>query len=401
VALLAFCLLALIPSAGLAMVSSYQGITALLQGHAELATASLINAAGILARMLLILPTCYYALLRIMDRPARHLPLSAIPSWVLVLVWFGCLGLGALLVGDGGAAALLLPILSVAAAIIPVWLILRAALRELAYGSDLRRWGTFTVGSTVGPWLSTVLEALAVLAIILVALVYLFTNPGLVAVIQNLALRLREATTEQAAIQVLLPFMLRPSVIAIVILGVCVLTPLIEEAAKPIGVWLGAGQISTPAQGFALGALCGAGFALYENFSAMAVGGTDWELVTILRVGTAIMHIANSALMGWGLVGAWRGRHFLRLGFIYALVVTVHGLWNLLALSYGLSSLPPLLEGTPLNLPFGAPFALPVLGLLAAAMLIVLLIMNRHLQEPPYGDISMQPLDGSGDDLRV
>ena len=59
------------------------------------------------------------------------------------------------------------------------------------------------------------------------------------------------------------------------------------------------------------------------------------DIIVVLRIGTAIMHIANTGLMGWALVGAWRGRDALWLALVYAgaMLVTVPGISC--ALSYG------------------------------------------------------------------
>jgi RsiW-degrading membrane proteinase PrsW (M82 family) len=238
-------------------------------------------------------------------------------------------------------------------------------------------------------------------AIGLGAAIYLLVTPGVQETIQQLATRLASAGTEQAQLNLLLPYLLNPRVVFLAILSICVLTPIVEEAVKPIAVWLGAGMITSPAQGFALGALCGAGFALFENLAAAATGGMDWTLVVTLRIGTAIMHIANTGLMGWALVGAWRERRFLRLALVYAWAMLVHGSWNFLALAYGMSSLPPALGMAAEELSFSAPYALPAIGLLTAIMFASLIVMNRRLRPSPYMQLVVETPEASRPDSRV
>jgi RsiW-degrading membrane proteinase PrsW (M82 family) len=107
-----------------------------------------------------------------------------------------------------------------------------------------------------------------------------------------------------------------------------VIVPLIEEALKPLGVWFLAGSRLTPAEGFAAGALCGAGYALLESLLLSSNGGTEWVSLAFARIGTGVIHILTSALTGWALASAWAERRYLRLGAAYLGAVLIHGLWN-------------------------------------------------------------------------
>lgn len=398
VALLAFSGLAFMMAAGLAALYGVQGILMLVQDQAVRATPLLITASGTVARLLMLVPAAYYALARITGLRPRHLPTEAVPSWSIAALWGGALAAGVLTVRANFDAPFLIPILSAVVSVLPIWLILRVALRGLDVGSDLRRWGTLSLGMTAGPLLISILEVVLFLAIALAAGIYLVATPGLRETVQQLAARLANASNEQAQLNLLLPYLLSPRVVFLVILSVCVLTPIVEEALKPIAVWLGAGMITSPAQGFALGALCGAGFALFENLAAAATGGMDWTLVVTLRIGTAIMHIANAGLMGWALVGAWRERRLLRLAIVYAGAILVHGLWNFLALAYGMSSLPTALGMAAEELSLSAPYALPAMVLLASIMFAALIVMNRRLQLAPYTQLAVETPQARGPD---
>ncbi len=88
---------------------------------------------------------------------------------------------------------------------------------------------------------------------------------------------------------------------AISFLFFSVMIPMLEELVKPLAVWLFGNQISTPAQGFALGALCGASFALLETFGVSAQSD-DWTTLLLTRLGTDILHVTTAALMGAAIV---------------------------------------------------------------------------------------------------
>ena len=75
----------------------------------------------------------------------------------------------------------------------------------------------------------------------------------------------------QALVELFAPYLLKPGSIIAVLSFVSVIVPFTEELLKPIGVWLFAGKLESPAQGFALGALSGE-----------ALGGIKAKLVALL-----------------------------------------------------------------------------------------------------------------------
>jgi hypothetical protein len=106
---------------------------------------------------------------------------------------------------------------------------------------------------------------------------------------------------------------------------------LIEEAFKPIGVWLLAGRSLTPAQGLAAGVLSGAGYALFESLF-LGSSGSDWIAVVVARIGTSVIHIFTAALTGWALASAWGQGRYGRLAGAYLVAVLTHAAWNGVAL---------------------------------------------------------------------
>jgi RsiW-degrading membrane proteinase PrsW (M82 family) len=162
--------------------------------------------------------------------------------------------------------------------------------------------------------------------------------------------------------------------IALIALGLFV--PLIEELLKPIGVMLLLGRPLTPAQGFALGALSGAGYALVENLM-VGVDAETWAFATLGRFGTSVMHIFTAALSGYALVRAKNGKRYLQLAGIYLLNVLIHGVWNSLVILTSATIISDLGAGG--SLPSQLVYIAPViLVLIAATCLFLLRRYNRR-----------------------
>jgi RsiW-degrading membrane proteinase PrsW (M82 family) len=174
---------------------------------------------------------------------------------------------------------------------------------------------------------------------------------------------------------------------------IAVLVPAIEELLKPLGVWLLAGRLDSAAQGFTLGALSGAGYALIET---VGVSGQaeEWASLLFSRIGTGLLHITTSALMGAAIVITWRQRRYLRLIGSYFLVVLLHGLWNTFATLYTFSMLAELID-QPGRLSTLQPMMIAVMSLLAVILFVILLAFNRRMQKtvPALPSESIIPAD--------
>jgi RsiW-degrading membrane proteinase PrsW (M82 family) len=170
-----------------------------------------------------------------------------------------------------------------------------------------------------------------------------------------------------------------PAVIFSVIIFGAVIVPLIEELIKPVGVWLLAGRRLTPAEGFAIGALSGAGYALVESLF-LGSGGQEWAFVVLARLGTSAVHILTAGLMGWALVTAWTQSRYIRLAAIYLLAVLIHGLWNGLTIASvfaNMSQTLPASAGSFSQIGSVIPYAL---ASLAGAAFLTILLINRKLK---------------------
>ena len=111
-----------------------------------------LMAAGLALSGLLLLPSLFFAALRLAGRPVEddfHLgllrPTLLIFSLPLILL------VGNWSANQAGIGRLLLPFAHVLAVGLPVWWIAYLAVRNLPLGSLQRRWGVFTTGLIVGP----------------------------------------------------------------------------------------------------------------------------------------------------------------------------------------------------------------------------------------------------------
>jgi hypothetical protein len=340
----------------------------------------LIMSASLIFSGVLMLPSAYYSLWRLMGKPvvnSHNLLRKLQPAW-WILALPPVLILGQLFSQLQRVAWLGLPTLHLLAIGIPTIWLLYLALRGLPKGSNQRMWGVFGSGLVLGPFLIFLFETLALLAVILASVIYLSSEPELLAKLLKLASQLQQSQPPEALIKDLWDIMSRPAVLFSTIVFGALIVPMIEELVKPVGVWLLFGRKITPAAGFAAGALSGAGYALLESL-ALASGGQEWSVVVLARNGTSAVHILTTALMGWALVQVWQKKHYLQCLLAYFCAVAIHGLWNglTLLLSFNLMA-----EIT--NLPLDVPgvrligsIAPLALMLLAAVCFFGLIAANR------------------------
>lgn len=343
-------------------------------------------AAGIAG--LLMLPSAIFAAFRLFDRPAPKIP--PLPRWLspslLIFIFPLVLGIGYLASRAPAIAWMFMPPIHVLAIGLPVLWVLFIGVRGLPLGSPQRMWGVFGSGLVLGPFLIFILEALALAAFIVIAVVLIASQPDMLEELMSVMEWLQAADTPPAA-EILLdrlsPYLVNPWVVLGVLTFGALAVPLIEEAVKPIGVWLLWGRPLSPAAGFAAGALSGAGYALFESL-AIANVGEDWAAVVVARTGTAVVHILTTAFTGWALSWVWMRRRYFRLLFVYMLAVAIHGLWNgitLLASFSTLAEMQGMATAGPLFSPFFVQAATYVLPVMAVGGLLVLLAVNRTLSK--------------------
>ncbi|MFM8424576.1 MAG: PrsW family glutamic-type intramembrane protease, partial [Chloroflexota bacterium] len=276
---------------------------------------------------------------------------------------------------------IVLPALTVLVIVPPIWLLFGIASNGLDLGPRWRFFSIFSLGLTIGPLVMIVIELVVLFTIIISGAIYVATTqPALMSELEMLTNMMTQGASEEALLAMLTPYLTNTTLIAIGIGYIALLVPLIEELLKPLAVWLFARQIESPAQGFALGVLSGAAFALVESLNAGADGSTSWAIVVSVRTGTSVLHMMTSGLVGWGIASAFKEKRVGRLIAAYISAVLIHGIWNAAAAGTGLTALGESL-GKPEWLFNFAPAlvcGLLVLGIGVTAMLVA---SNRKLRK--------------------
>ena len=221
-------------------------------------------------------------------------------------------------------------------------------------------------------------------------------QPALFQEILNLGRIIKQETNEDVILKLLAPYISNPLVIATVIGYIALAVPMIEELFKPLAVWIFAKKIESPAQGFAMGLLSGAAFALIESLNASGDGTVSWPVIVSIRAGTSLLHMTASGLVGWGIVSAFHEKRLLRFFAAYFTAVAIHGIWNACAVGVGLSMVGEFI-GKPEWLFNIIPAMLCGMSVLGVGMFAVLIASNRKLRNSP----SSPALPPEGKDLRV
>ena len=357
-------------------------------GLAEVVPNGLLVWASLLSALLLV-PTFWISLNQLRNKPA--------PAWLdgqrpwlrgvllaAILVWPLMIGLGWLVSGRPGLAVYFLGPINILVAGIPVVWVYALAQRKLKAGPIGRKWRIFGFSLTLGP-VMIVLAELIVLAILgvlvlLLVMVLAMINPALNQELDTLSQQISSVQDVDLIIQMLEPYFMRPVVIFGLLAVMSGFIPLIEELLKPLALWSMAGQNLTDQEGFVAGLLSGAGFALMENllYFTNVTSAEDWLFMVIGRAGTGVLHMFGSGLVGLALVRAWRSGKWTFLGWMTALAVVFHGLWNAFALLGGLG---PSLVVNDLTLTMGQEVLLYLpLILLLLIEISALVLINRRLR---------------------
>ena len=332
---------------------------------------------------LLLLGAAYVSLLKVLRKQAadaeaiftmKGWQIAACLALAAMAIW-----LGSLILENTSVNWLLLPLLTLPAVFLPIVVLFGLGSRSISLGPRWRAWNVLGISMTLVPFLTFLLEAMAILFVLGLVIVYISSQPALLAQVERLSTQIYTIQQDpEALIELVAPLLLRPGIMAISLLFFSVLVPMMEELVKPLAVWLFGNQISTPAQGFALGALCGAAFALLETFGVSAQSG-DWSTLLLTRLGTNTLHVTTAALMGAAIVYAIRERRYLRLLGTYLLCVSLHGLWNGLAILFTYSGLAEMY--LPKNLLNGLDTSFAItLGVLAILLLALLILSNRRMR---------------------
>ena len=284
---------------------------------------------------------------------------------------------------------LVLPPIQILVVAIPLWWLVEFGRRGLRAGSQQRNWCFLGTSLVITVPATMVIELLIFGFLFLAAAIWLSGQPAVVRQFQDLIQRISIYQANPEILQqILLPYLQQPWVSSLILVVMAGLVPLIEELIKPLALWGLAGWKLKPSEGFVGGLICGAGFALLETSIALvSINQGGWWILAVERVGTGILHIVASGLVGWGLTSAWTEKRYLHLAGGLLSAVALHSAWN--AVSLGLGVFPVL--GTTTNSIAGlASVQIIILLVLTVGMLLITYWMNRYLNRKYSGIILTQ-----------
>jgi hypothetical protein len=349
----------------------------------SLVSYTLIGAAMFFAGLIL-LPSTVLSFTRLLHRPAPEFRLRGRPGPLvplfLTLIFIAVLVVGYLVAENDGIAWLALPPLHLVAASLPLLGMVWLGTRGFNLGSLQTRWGSLASGLIIGPFLAILFEIVAGITLAVIGIIYITADPALMHALENLG-NLDPSTGLEHVTLLLSDFLRDPFIVTLILLQFSVFVPLIEELVKPVAVWLLVWKRPlTPAQGFGLGLISGAGFALLENlFNATA--GPAWLGTSIIRIGATAFHVATSGLMGYAIVRAKNESRYLGFFSIYALCLLLHGAWNAVVMLTTLASVSALSQ--PEVLSAFSPVYGFILIAIAGISLSILVIFNARLRPVP------------------
>jgi len=271
---------------------------------------------------------------------------------------------------------LLMPILNVLALSIPVAWLLWIGSKRLNPGSLQRNWSTFGIGMTTSPLLILAIEILF-MALAFLALAVLFSTvfSGADLNLDNLFSSLTQGTEPPPLAELeIARFIRQPVIMALLLLFVSGFVPLVEEIIKPIAVWLMWRKPLSPQDGWILGLLSGAGFALIENLGNLTVGD-GWVFLVLARSGAAALHIFNTAIFSYTVVLARVKKRFLPAVLGLLATILIHGLWNGITVFATLTSLENSASSNEIW-PIGY---IIILAAISLCMVGGILMINQHL----------------------
>jgi RsiW-degrading membrane proteinase PrsW (M82 family) len=340
---------------------------------------ALLFSAGLGFAGFLMIPSTYFSGRRLFGKPPRTSKIWQRSGWLIfsvpILIYLGYLSQANS--SWGNFIFPLIHILTNGAAIF--WLLNRVK-RKLPGESAQRFWGVFGSGLTFAPLISLVVEILILVLLGGLWWMLLQNQPDQKQEFLNLINRLQQSSVTPAILENSISRLLEsPGVVGAIFVYIAVIVPLVEELIKPIAIWFLLGRNLSPREGFLLGAVAGAGYALFENLTIAADAGI-WTFVVISRLGTAAIHILTTGLVGWGLASASTEKRYARLLMSIIASVSLHGVWN------GLNILSALAEISSIQFTLGsfgtyfASYAPVGLVILALGALLGLFWANSRFQ---------------------
>jgi hypothetical protein len=346
---------------------------------------SLFETFGMFVCASVLVPLVIYCIRKLKGREIHPLKLPPVKLWQaagLLGIWLFLIVLGSILgnLPDSWGLLSIPPFLLGIA--VPVAGLAWIAIGGLLIGSWQRLWAALGIGMIGSTLLAMLIEYSFVgIATLAAGLVATF-NPEWLAIFEKIRNQITNGRDIQTLLTTLAPYLTNPLVLLLALLFAAILAPIIEETLKPAAVWLLGKRLNSPAEGFALGALCGAGFAMLEG--TLAAGGNFQMLGVGLaaRSASSLMHITASGIMGWGIASARLEKRYGRLAGSYFLSVGIHGLWNGSVVLAVFGALRLTVPGAGSDLPgiLLVLMGIGILGSMLVSILILLPVINRSLR---------------------
>jgi RsiW-degrading membrane proteinase PrsW (M82 family) len=304
---------------------------------------------------------------------------------LLLLLWAGAALLAQLLI-NSDILMWFTPPLYLLAIGTPVYFLVRLASGGLNAGSRQRIWGVVSTSIALGTTLSIITEMMLVIVGLVLVAGYIGLHPELLAAIKQITNQITNTSSIDAVLNAVGPWLNNPLVFLLALLFFSGFTPVIEETAKSIAVWTVFDHLDSPAQGFVIGALSGAGFGLFESLLASATPDSGWGATLMIRGGSTMMHIMTASLTGWGIASLHAGRtgggRVASVIVRYALAVCLHGLWNasVIMIAFGSLRMPPNMDAPDLVGKVLIFSGVSVLVILCLTIPLALGMINKRLR---------------------
>lgn len=312
-----------------------------------------------------------------------------LPASISLLAWGGIVFLVEFLIRKN-TGYVAIPILLILAAALPIWWFVELGRRKLLHASSLQTWGSVSVGTSLTTLGAMLIEFILIFALVLIGLITLSGQPGLINDLSRLSQQLQANPNLQETQKLIGTALQNPVVIILVFTFMSILVPIVEELAKPLGVYIFGGRRLTPSQGFVMGLICGACFGFMETMLLLTTSVQQGVYEVILvRVATGLLHTVNTGLTSWGFVSARFDKKPGRWLLCLLAAIFLHGTWNAFGALIGVS--PFLTQNLTLSFPAAASLAKAapfVLGFLSLVMLAILVLLNRHLQKTREKEIA-------------
>jgi RsiW-degrading membrane proteinase PrsW (M82 family) len=347
---------------------------------------AIIVASGIMLTGAIFLPAAYYSFQRLRGVDIPEAAPKILKPWqgtLLVLLWAGAAVLAQLL-EDNDIFKWFTPPLYLLAIGTPVYFLIRLAAGGLNAGSRQRFWGIPVASIALGMTLSIIAEATLVIIGLAGGAVYLFLHPEQLSVFKHITDQFTNASRIESALHIVEPLLNNPLIIVLALFFFSGFIPVIEETAKSIAPWTVFDHLESPAQGFVIGTLSGAGFGLVESLLASTTPDSSWAATLMIRGGSTMMHMLTASLTGWGIASFRTNKSTRRVIGSYALAMFLHSLWNAAVMMI-------LFGGLRMSSNVGLPdpigevfvfFGISVLVILCLAIPLTLAFINRRLRTP-------------------